>query len=192
MILERRQLHRLGRETMRPWARRARCSIWPQRAINPRATELFLPYLSGERTPHNDPKAQGVLFGLTHESAASAIAQAVLEGVAFAFRDGMDALLASGASIDSIAVIGGGARSRILGQNPQFGAAPAVDLPRQRLPSGPAYGAARLARMGQRASEHRSRSASRRRFCTSSNPTSVFADLYDGHVAPLSRASINT
>jgi xylulokinase len=47
--------------------------------------EIFLPYLSGERTPHNDPAASGVLFGLDHESNAAAIGQAVLEGVAFGF-----------------------------------------------------------------------------------------------------------
>jgi hypothetical protein len=44
--------------------------------------EIFLPYLSGERTPHNDPAARGVLFGLNHDSDAAAIGQAVLEGVA--------------------------------------------------------------------------------------------------------------
>jgi xylulokinase len=41
--------------------------------------EIFLPYLSGERTPHNDPQARGVLFGLNHDSDAAAIGQAVLE-----------------------------------------------------------------------------------------------------------------
>jgi len=109
--------------------------------------EIFLPYLSGERTPHNDPHAKGVLFGLTHESSPSAIAQAVLEGVAFAFRDGLDSLLASGAPIESISVIGGGARSAywgrilasVLGRPLTYRDAGAV---------GPAYGAARLARMG--------------------------------------------
>jgi len=44
----------------------------------PAASEIFLPYLSGERTPHNDPHAQGVLFGLTHETDQAAIGQAVL------------------------------------------------------------------------------------------------------------------
>jgi xylulokinase len=50
-----------------------------------RESPHFLPYLSGERTPHNDPAASGVLFGLDHESNAAAIGQAVLEGVAFGF-----------------------------------------------------------------------------------------------------------
>jgi xylulokinase len=113
----------------------------------PSERELFLPYLSGERTPHNDPHAQGVLFGLSHETDAAALAQAVLEGVAFAFRDGFDALLASGARIDSIAVIGGGARSAYWGRI----LSAALGRPliyRDSAAIGPAYGAARLARMG--------------------------------------------
>jgi xylulokinase len=113
----------------------------------PSDSEIFLPYLSGERTPHNDPNAQGVLFGLTQESGAAAIAQAVLEGVAFAFRDGMDALLASGAKIESISVIGGGARSTYWGKI----LSSVLRRPliyRNSGDVGPAFGAARLARMG--------------------------------------------
>ena len=113
----------------------------------PATTEVFLPYLSGERTPHNDPHAQGVLFGLTHESTPAAIAQAVLEGVAFAFRDGLDALHAGGAAVESIAVIGGGARSAYWGRI----LSSALHRPlvyRDAAALGPAYGAARLARLG--------------------------------------------
>jgi xylulokinase len=110
------------------------------------ATEMFLPYLSGERTPHNDPNAKGVLFGLTHESDAVAIGQAVLEGVAFAFRDGMDALTDSGAHIDSITVIGGGAKSQYWGTI----LSSVLGRPliyRDGGEVGPAYGAARLAQL---------------------------------------------
>lgn len=109
--------------------------------------EIFLPYLSGERTPHNDPHARGVLFGLNHDSDSLSIGQAVLEGVAFAFADGLDALLEAGSAIDQITVIGGGARSvwwgRVL--------AAALDRPliyREGGDLGPSYGAARLARLG--------------------------------------------
>jgi xylulokinase len=112
----------------------------------PAGSEMFLPYLSGERTPHNDPNAKGVLFGLTHESDAAAIGQAVLEGVAFAFRDGMDALTDSGAHIDSITVIGGGAKSHYWGKI----LASALGRPliyRDGGEVGPAYGAARLAQL---------------------------------------------
>lgn len=113
----------------------------------PAETELFLPYLSGERTPHNDPHAKGVLFGLTHESTPAAIAQAVLEGVSFALRDGLDALLANGTAIESISVIGGGARSTYWGRI----LSSTLHRPlvyRDAGTVGPAYGAARLARMG--------------------------------------------
>jgi xylulokinase len=113
----------------------------------PSSSEIFLPYLSGERTPHNDPNAQGVLFGLTSETSQASIAQAVLEGVAFAFRDGMDALLASGAKLDSIAVIGGGARSMYWGKILSSVLRRALTY-RDSGAVGPAYGAARLARMG--------------------------------------------
>ena len=109
-------------------------------------SELFLPYLSGERTPHNDPDAKGVLFGLTHQSDPSAVGRAVLEGVAYAFRDGLDALTDSGADVDSITVIGGGARSHYWGRI----LASALQRPliyRDGADVGPAYGAARLARI---------------------------------------------
>jgi xylulokinase len=112
----------------------------------PASSEIFLPYLSGERTPHNDPNAQGVLFGLTHESDAAALGQAVLEGVSFAFRDGMDALTDSGAAIDSITVIGGGAKSQYWGTI----LASVLERPlvyRDGGEVGPALGAARLAQL---------------------------------------------
>jgi xylulokinase len=113
----------------------------------PADSEIFLPYLSGERTPHNDPLAKGVLFGLTQESTPAAIGQAVLEGVAFAFRDGLDALLASGAAIESISVIGGGARSAYWGQILSSVLRRPLTY-RDAGTVGPAFGAARLARMG--------------------------------------------
>jgi xylulokinase len=114
----------------------------------PADTEIFLPYLSGERTPHNNPNAMAVLYGLGHESDAAAIGQAVLEGVAFAFRDGMDALTDSGATIDSITVIGGGAKSYYWGRI----LSSALQRPlvyRDGGEVGPAFGAARLAQIAE-------------------------------------------
>jgi xylulokinase len=117
--------------------------------------EIFLPYLSGERTPHNDPAARGVLFGLNHDSDAAAIGQSVLEGVAFAFADGLDVLIEAGATIDKISVIGGGARSMWWGGV----LSAALGRPliyRDGSEVGPAYGAARLARLaktGERAED---------------------------------------
>lgn len=107
---------------------------------------VFLPYLSGERTPHNNPRAKGVLFGLTHESGAAEVGQAVLEGVALGFADGLDVLSAS-ADITSISVIGGGSRSSYWGRI----LAAALNKPllyRKNADVGPALGAARLAQMG--------------------------------------------
>src|SRR5438876_850547 len=53
---------------------------------------LFLPYLSGERTPVGDSEIRGVMMGLGHETDAKALTHAVLDGVAFAFRDCLEAL----------------------------------------------------------------------------------------------------
>jgi xylulokinase len=110
--------------------------------------EIFLPYLSGERTPHNDPNATGVLFGLSQDSDSASLVLAVLEGVAFAFRDGLTVLEAAGGSIGQMKLIGGGARSalwaRIL--------ASVLDRPLAYANDasyvGPAFGAARLAQIG--------------------------------------------
>jgi xylulokinase len=107
---------------------------------------VFLPYLSGERTPHNDPKAQGVFFGMTHATTRADLARAVLEGVAFAFADGLRALRDAGGDAREITVIGGGSRSalwtRILAS-----ALGETLLVRERAELGPAFGAARLARL---------------------------------------------
>lgn len=108
--------------------------------------EVFLPYLSGERTPHNNPHARGVLFGLNHDSDSAAIGQAVLEGVAFAFADGLDALVGGGGRVDDITVIGGGARSAYWGRI--LAAALNRRLTYRRdAEVGPAYGAAKLAQL---------------------------------------------
>lgn len=72
---------------------------------------LFLPYLSGERTPHNDPFAPGVFWGLTQAHDRAALGYAVLEGVSFGMVDGLDALRAAGSQVSKLSLVGGGARS---------------------------------------------------------------------------------
>ncbi|MDQ2999645.1 MAG: xylulokinase [Fibrobacterota bacterium] len=107
---------------------------------------IFLPYLSGERTPHNNPLAQGVFFGMTHETTRASLGRAVLEGVAFAFADGQRALLDARADLRDVSVIGGGARSLLWGRI----IASVLKRPllyRKGGEAGPAYGAARLARL---------------------------------------------
>lgn len=112
----------------------------------PNSRELFLPYLAGERTPHNNPYAQGVFFGVTATTDRVALGQAALEGVGFALADGLDALLNTGAQIRTLSVIGGGAQSEYWGRI----LSAIFDRPliyRQAAAIGPAYGAARLARL---------------------------------------------
>ena len=108
--------------------------------------EIFLPYLSGERTPHNDPYARGVLFGLNHDTDPATVGQAVMEGVAFAFRDGLDALVEGGGTLNEVTVIGGGSRSAYWGRI----LSAALETPlvyRRDAEVGPAYGAAKLAQL---------------------------------------------
>jgi len=78
-----------------------------QRASAP----LFLPYLSGERTPHNNPNAQGVLFGLTAAHDAASVGYAVVEGVSFGLLDGWLSLGAEPGAVKALSLVGGGARS---------------------------------------------------------------------------------
>ncbi|MGK3136223.1 xylulokinase [Pantoea trifolii] len=106
----------------------------------------FLPYLSGERTPHNNPQAQGAFFGLTHQHGRPELARAVLQGVGFALAEGMDAVHECGVQPKTVMLIGGGARSAYWRQM-------LADISGQTLDYchggevGPALGAARLAQL---------------------------------------------
>jgi xylulokinase len=103
----------------------------------------FLPYLSGERTPHNDAAIRGAFLGLGHESGRAVLTQAVLEGVSFALRDNLEALKSAGTTLSRVTAIGGGSRSHYWLKS----IATALDLPVD-LPAdgdfGAAFGAARL------------------------------------------------
>ena len=107
---------------------------------------FFLPYLAGERTPHNNPQATGLFVGLTHSVERGHLAYAVLEGVVMAMCDGADALHEATPAPDVISIIGGGARSEFWSQLLCDG----LNLPlehREGSEVGPALGAAYLARM---------------------------------------------
>lgn len=71
----------------------------------------FLPYLMGERSPHNDPDARGTFIGMTMDTTRSDMTQAVLEGVAFALRDSLEVARKLGIKIDRSKICGGGAKS---------------------------------------------------------------------------------
>jgi xylulokinase len=105
---------------------------------------LFLPYLSGERTPYNDPAASGAFVGLRAEHGADALVYAVMEGVAFAFADGLDVVEAAGARPKSTLIVGGGARSPFWTQLIADATGLTIDLP-AGAEAGAAVGAARLA-----------------------------------------------
>ena len=77
---------------------------------------IFLPYLSGERTPHNDPAAQGVFFGLAHGVDRRALVYSVIEGVSFGLADGLDALASAGTRAGTLSLVGGGSRSALWAQ----------------------------------------------------------------------------
>ncbi len=77
---------------------------------------MFLPYLSGERTPHNDPNAKGMFHGLTHASNRATMGYAVLEGVSFGLADGLRVLQGSGTHVQQCSLVGGGARSPLWAQ----------------------------------------------------------------------------
>ena len=107
---------------------------------------LVLPYLAGERTPHNDPNARAVVFGADPATDAPTVIRAVLEGVAYTFADALDCLRSAGTSVSEAAMIGGGARSGLWMQI----LADVLGLPVYRYGGGelgPAFGAARLARL---------------------------------------------
>jgi xylulokinase len=104
---------------------------------------MFLPYLSGERTPHNDAAIRGVFTGIGHESSRVVMTQAVLEGVAFAIRDSLEALKTAGTVLTRVTAIGGGSRSRYWLKAIATALNMPVDLPADG-DFGAAFGAARL------------------------------------------------
>ena len=106
----------------------------------------FLPYLAGERTPHDDPVVRGMLDGLSHGTDRETIVQAVLEGVAFAIADCRDVLADAGIRIAEADAIGGGSRSRFW----LAVLASVLNVPIHRFAegeTGAAFGAARLGRL---------------------------------------------
>jgi xylulokinase len=105
---------------------------------------IFLPYLNGERTPHNNTHAQGVFFGLSNEHDAATLAWSVIEGVSFGLLDGWMSLGVAPGEVQSLSLVGGGARSALWAQL----LADVIGVPmvsREGGEAGGALGAARLA-----------------------------------------------
>lgn len=106
----------------------------------------FLPYLMGERTPHNNPNARGTFIGMTMDTTRAQMTQAVLEGVAFALRDSFEITKKLGVTIERIRINGGGAKSPLWCKI----IANVLDVKVDKINSeeGPAFGAAILAAVG--------------------------------------------
>ena len=107
---------------------------------------IFLPYLSGERSPHNDVNAKGAFVGLTATTTRAQISRAVLEGVAFAIRDCYEVAKANGLQITRTNLCGGGARSATWQQI--FADVLGIPVHILATEQGPSYGAAILAMVG--------------------------------------------
>lgn len=107
---------------------------------------FFLPYLSGERTPHADPDARGCFVGLTLAHGRGHLIRAILEGVTYALRDSLNIIEGLGVPVDQIRASGGGSRSPLWRQiqADMFGR-PVVTI---NTEEGPAYGVALLAAVG--------------------------------------------
>ena len=103
----------------------------------------YLPYLMGERSPHNDPSARGAFLGLRMNTTRADMTQAVLEGVAFAFRDCLDIARAQGIVVDVSRVCGGGAKSPLWRRILSNVLGISLELPTTE--QGPGYGGAMLA-----------------------------------------------
>jgi len=107
---------------------------------------IFLPYLTGERTPHADPFAKGCFVGITPRTTKAEIARAVMEGATYALRDSLEIIRGMGVPVEEIRLSGGGARSELWRhvQADVFGQSASLI----NAEEGPAYGVALLAGVG--------------------------------------------
>jgi xylulokinase len=107
---------------------------------------IFLPYLTGERTPHLDPLARGAFIGLTARHTIAHMARAVMEGVTYSLRDGLEIMRGLGLPLGEVRATGGGGTSALWRQMQAdvYGAEVATLMSEE----GPAYGAALLAGVG--------------------------------------------
>lgn len=138
------------------------CMNWLSKNLGPSPAELsgllgdrisgpssirFLPYLSGERTPHNDSSVRASLIGMDVGSGHAELTQAVMEGVGFALRDNLEALKSTGTDLKRVLAIGGGSASTYWVEMLATLLEIPIDLP-EAGDFGAALGAARLAIVG--------------------------------------------
>lgn len=107
---------------------------------------FFLPYLMGERSPHNNPNARGCFIGMSMDTTRKQMSQAVLEGVAFGLRDSFEIAKSLGIKIESTKICGGGAKSDIWVKI--IANVLNINVEKIAIEEGPALGAAMLAAVG--------------------------------------------
>ena len=107
---------------------------------------LFLPYLTGERTPHADPNARGALVGLTPRHGRNEVVRSIMEGITYAMKDSLEIIRSMGIAVDEVRLSGGGARSEFWRQMQADVYENAVCT--INADEGPAYGVALLAGVG--------------------------------------------
>ncbi len=107
---------------------------------------FFLPYLMGERSPHNDPKARAMFVGMSMDTTREMMTQAVLEGVAFGLRDSLEIARQGGVNLRASKLCGGGAKSELWQKILASVLNITLELP--EMEQGPGYGAAILAAVG--------------------------------------------
>jgi xylulokinase len=143
---------------------------------------LFLPYLTGERTPHNDAHASGVFMGLRPTHGAAHLGYAVIEGVSFGLLDGMNALRQAGGHAQQLQLVGGGAKSTLWAQL-------LADVLNLRIATykissvGAALGAARLGQMAAEGSD----AAAVQRICTQHEVERIYTPQAASHNALMPR-----
>lgn len=120
--------------------------LLPDKTNGP-ASVLFLPYLSGERTPHNDSDIRGSFIGLSKQTDRTSLVQAIMEGVCYSLRDCLEALKTTGANPTSLMAVGGGTKSEFWLQSLANILNIDIEVPKKG-DFGAALGAARLAMMG--------------------------------------------
>ena len=123
--------------------------------LNGPSSALFLPYLSGERTPVGDSQIRGAFLGLAHETDSKEMTHAVMDGVAFAFRDSFEALKAAGTDVKRVMAVGGGTHSELWLKIIATVLGVPVDLPVAGDVGG-AFGGARMALMAATGASYKS------------------------------------
>ena len=139
---------------------------------------FFLPYLMGERAPHNDPYARGTFIGMTMDTTRADMTQAVLEGVAFAFRDMVESARALGIEVSRSTLCGGGAQSSIW--KTILANAVQVELQELEEEQGPGLGAAILSGVGRgQYTSLEAATAQAVAFCGCVSPDPALTELYE-------------